>query len=316
MTILQKAATGAALLAMLGVGMFEAHHSSKLGEEIQALRQEQRSLTERLSRLEEEHDKTKQQLSALHNSPQPASRSDTTAKPHRIEEVASLPSVGLEDELDRACTETSLGKREAAQKYISKAILSSDIPRALAHLATRPGMSGVESPLFSDLAAKWGESAPSAATVWASGLSDPSAQKIALVGILKGWTHIAPEAAAGYAANLPAGDLQDAAVLKVVNEWSFRDAAGVAAWVSRFPGGDLRDKALGPIIFWGQGQCPAAIADMLDTIGNPQLIKEHGETLASVWLSRDAAAARTWIDRSPLPDDAKQRLLRRADEQK
>ena len=56
-----------------------------------------------------------------------------------------------------------------------------------------------------------------------------------------------------------------------------------------------------PIIFWGQGQCPAAIADMLDTIGSDELTKKHGEMLASIWISRDAAAARAWIERSPLP---------------
>ena len=56
--------------------------------------------------------------------------------------------------------------------------------------------------------------------------------------------------------------------------------------------------------------------DMLDTIGSAELAKQHGEMLASIWLSRDAAAARVWIGRSPLADEAKQRLLKRADEEK
>jgi hypothetical protein len=315
MTTLQKAVVGAALAAALGAGMFEAHQNSKLNKQIQTLQQEQRSLTERIRRLEEEHDKTEQQAAALRNRPQPAVGFDAEVRPSpRAANVAALPSVGLEDELDRAYAETSPGSREAALDHISKSILPSDIPRALAHLATRAGTSGVESSLFSELASKWGESDPDAAVAWANGLSDASARSAALLGVLKGWAQVSPEAAASYAAKLPAGDLQDAGVIKVVKEWSFRDARGAASWISRFPASKLRDKAVEPIMFWGQGQCPAAMADMLDTIGSADLTNQYGEMLASVWLSRDAAAARIWIEHSALPDEAKQRLLARADE--
>jgi len=317
MTTLQKATVGATLAAALGAGMFEAHQNSKLNKQIQILQQEQESFMERIRRLEEEHDKTKHQVAAMQNKPQPAVRFDAAVRPSpKAANEAALPSVGLEDELDRAYAETSAGGREAALDHISKSILPSDIPRALAHLATRAGASGVESSLFSELASKWGESDPNAAVAWANGLSDASAQKAALLGVLKGWAHISPEAAAGYAAKLPAGDLQDAGVMMVVNEWSFRDARGAASWVSTFPESKLRDKAVEPIIFWGQGQCPAAIADMLDTIGSADLTEKHGEMLASIWLSRDPAAARIWIEHSGLPEEAKQRLLRRADEEK
>ena len=126
------------------------------------------------------------------------------------------------------------------------------------------------------------------------------------MGVLKGWAQVSPEAAISYAAKLPAGDLQDAGVLRVVNEWSFRDARGAASWASKFPESKLRNKAVEPIIFWGQGECPAAIADMLDAIGSDELTKKHGETLATIWLTRDAAAARLWIERSRLPSDVKQ----------
>jgi hypothetical protein len=317
MTTFQKTTIGAALLAALGAWIFQAHQSFKLSEQIQALQQEQRSVTERLSRLEEARDKATRLIAALRNSPQATGQLDTPAKPQpKVAEVAALPSLGLEDKLDRACAEASPGKREAALQYISKAISPSDIPRALAHLATRAGMSGVENPLFHQLASKWGESDPTAALAWANNLSDASAQKAALSDILAGWTHVSPEAAASYATKLPAGDLQDAAVIQIIKEWSFRDARGAASWVSAFPEGKLRDKAVEPIIFWGQGQSPAAIADMLDAIGSAELIKKHGEMLANVWLSRDASAARVWIEHSPLPDDVKQRLLSRANEER
>ncbi len=64
-----------------------------------------------------------------------------------------------------------------------------------------------------------------------------------------------------------------------------------------------------PVLFWGTGQDPAAIAAMLDATGSTKLIQEHGEQVAQVWLAQDQTAARAWIERSPLSDEVKQRLL-------
>ena len=111
------------------------------------------------------------------------------------------------------------------------------------------------------------------------------------------------------AATLPAGELHDDAVMTVANEWSFRDAGGTAAWVGHLPKDPLQIKAAGPVIFWGQGQAPAAVAEMLDTIGDTNLIQNNGETVASLWLRHDDAAARAWIKKSPLSEEVKQRLL-------
>jgi hypothetical protein len=129
------------------------------------------------------------------------------------------------------------------------------------------------------------------------------------VGVVRGWTQAAPEPAAAFAATLPAGELHDDAVMTVANEWSFRDAGGTAAWVGHLPKDPLQIKAAGPVIFWGQGQAPAAVAEMLDTIGDTNLIQNNGETVASLWLRHDDAAARAWIKKSPLSEEVKQRLL-------
>ena len=308
--------TGVAVLLFIAFGMciFQAHKNATLSEEIQILREKQQSLVDQLSSVEQVH--YKQQL-AISRSAQPLKQPETAANPAtKRPEPAPLPSAGLEEELDRACAEARLGRREAALENITKSISRTDIPRALAHLATRTGMSGIDTPLFRQLASRWAEADPNAAVSWAESLSDASAQRAALLSTLNGWTHTAPEAAAGYAAKLPAGDLQDAAIIKVVKEWSFRDARGAASWISTFPEGKLRDKAADSIIFWGQGQCPAAIADMLDSINNPELTSKHGEMLASIWLTRDSPAACAWVERSALPEDAKQRVLSRAGEDK
>ena len=214
----------------------------------------------------------------------------------------------IELELDRVLSQSSPGKREAGINRIQRTIASDDVPAALAILAKR-GETGMHS-LFGDLASKWASEDAGAAVAWATNLPDAGTRKSALVNIMKGWTHTAPEAAAAFTATLPAGELHDDAVLMVANEWSFADAYATANWISQFPPGQLRDKAAGPVIFWGQGQAPAAVAEMLDTFGEPELIQKNGETLASIWLRRDDVAARAWIEKSSLSEEVKQRLLK------
>src|ERR1035441_4022460 len=91
---------------------------------------------------------------------------------------------------------------------------------------------------------------------------------------------------ANYASALPPGDLQDDTVVGIAHEWSFRDSTGAAKWLIQFPAGKLRDRAVEPLFFWGGGQCPAALAEMLDTFGEPELFNKHAEQVAGVWLNR------------------------------
>ena len=174
-------------------------------------------------------------------------------------------------------------------------------------------MNGVQSPLFNSLADQWGQKDPNAGVAWAFGLPDTNTQKPALVGIVRGWAKVDPMATANYASALPPGDLQNDTVVGIVHEWSFRDSGAAAKWLIQFPAGTLRDQAVEPLFFWGLGQCPAALAEMLDTFGEPELFNKHAEQVADIWLTRDEPAARAWIEKSSLPDETKQRLLKHGD---
>ena len=309
MTALQKTLVVGAVAVLAGGGVYQVHEAAKLRDQVQKLQQQQASLNDQIRQLKQEHQETQHQLVDLREKPKVEVRVGTYTTPS-FASPAALPSDMLESELERAYSETTPGRREIALKNIGQSISPTDIPRALAFLASRPGTNGVNSPLFPDLASKWGNSDPGAASAWANSLTDPEARKEALVGVLKGWTDKSPEAAAAYAATLSPQDVQEAAILKVVGEWAFwGHADGAANWVAQFPAGEVRDKAMGTVVFWGSGQCPATIADMLDTTGDPEVIKKYGETVAAVWLNRDKPAATVWIEKSPLPDDVKQRLL-------
>jgi hypothetical protein len=218
----------------------------------------------------------------------------------------------LEAELQRSLSESTWGGREAALQRLGKNIASNDLARALAFLVQRPGPDGLETPLFDELASRWGGSDPNAAVAWANSLQDTNAQERALTKVLLGWSKQNRDDAVNFAADMPAGDLQNAAVKQVVGDWTFWDAAGAAKWLSQNP--QFADQTLGGLIFWGQGACPAAIADLLDqqySLGHTNWLQQQGEQVASIWLSRDQGAARAWIAQAPLPDETKQRLLNR-----
>jgi hypothetical protein len=315
MTMLQKTLLGATLAAAVGMGVFEARQNSQSQDQIQMLQEQQTFLTHQVRQLEEAHQETERQMAValqyprVHTNTNTNARAATALASPKID-TNTIPSERLEAELERGLSESTWGGREAALKRLGGNIATNDLPRALAFLVQRPGPNGLETPLFDNLASRWGEADPDAAIAWANSLQDTNSQQRALTKILLGWSKLHREEALNFAADMPAGNLQNAAVKQVVGDWTFWDAPGAAEWLAQNP--QFADQTLGDLIFWGQGACPAAIADLLDqqySLGHTNWFQDHGEQVASIWLSRDKAAARAWIEQAPLPDEAKQRLL-------
>ncbi|MGO8764387.1 MAG: hypothetical protein ACLQSR_04535 [Limisphaerales bacterium] len=221
---------------------------------------------------------------------------------------SSASSSAIKKQLQQALDESDLGKREAELNKISRSIPSSQIQGALDYLIERK-QTGAHS-LFNDLCSKWGSKDAAAAIAWATNLPDADARKSALTGIYCGWLGASPGEASASALTLSTDNFHDEVILAVANSWSFKDAGAAAEWVSHFPKGDLRDQAVGPVMFWGQGAAPAAVAQMLDTIGDDELTQKYGEQLAQIWLTRDDVEARAWIKRSPLSEKVKEQLLK------
>lgn len=318
MTALEKTFIGTALIAAIGTAIFEAHQNSRLRDQMHKLQQEQTSLAKAVGHLKREQQNTHHQLAALHAS-RPAVHTGVYSNVARIAfprpNSGTLPSYRVITEIERALAESTWGGRDAAFKRLNRLISLDDIPRALAFLAQKPGMNGADTPLFAHLASRWGSKDPNAALAWANSLQATNTQARALVNVIDGWSSTAPKAAADYVLTMSPGDLQDACIGKALGTWSFHDGQGAVQWVtqlvSQYPESKFTDKAVASVMFWAQGQCPAAVADMLDATGNTNLIQKYGETVASIWLSRDRFAARTWIEQSPLSDAVKQRLLNR-----
>lgn len=311
MTTLQKTIFVALLAVAVGTGIFEARQNSQLQDQIKTLQEQQAFLTHQVRQLKEAHQETEMRVAALQG-PRPAVRTnaEVTVMASPGIDTNTIPSNLLESELERGLSESTWGGREAAFERLGKNIATNDLARALAFLVQRPGPNGLETPLFDNLASRWGQADPDAAIAWANSLPDTNSQERALTKILLGWSKQHREEAVNFAADMPAGNLQNAAVKQVVGDRAFWDSPGAAKWLAQNP--QFADQTLGGLIFWGQGACPAAIADLLDqqySLRHTNWLQEHGEQVASIWLSRDNAAARAWIEQAPFADEVKQRLL-------
>jgi hypothetical protein len=313
MTTLQKTIIGVTLAVAVGTGIFAALENSQLRGQIRKLQEQQDLLAQQVNDLKGAHQTTDQRVAALQAAlPDGQTNTSPEAKASPRIDTNTIPSNQLEAELERGLSETTWGGREAALERLEKNISTNDLSRALAFLVQRPGADGLETPLFEKLASRWGESDPSAAIAWANSLQDTNSQQRALTKILLGWSKQHSDDALTYAADIPAGNLQSAAVKQVVGDVAFWNSADAAKWLGQNP--QFADQTLGDLIFWGQGACPAAIADLLDqqySLGHTNWLQDRGEQVAGIWLTRDRTAARAWIQQSPLPDDVKQRLLNR-----
>ena len=191
-------------------------------------------------------------------------------------------------------------------------------------------------------AAEWAERDAKSAVEWGKQIENQELRAQMLAAIATGFAEKDPAAAATLAAqSLPPGRAQDDAVVGIVQRWVQQDASQAAAWVAAFPEGQLRDTALEAVVrLWadqdltdagawintlteraGSDVAIAAYVDKLSVqfpemavewaaeIRNPALRDERLIHLADLWLHNDPAAARQWINQSPLSDAAKARLL-------
>lgn len=291
MTALQKTFVGAALIVAVGTGIYEAGQNYQLRNQIQKLQQEQESIQHRLGMRDSRRLSGNASVTAFSNT-----------------DSNTVPSDRVIAEIQRALAQPMWGgERDAMFRRLKDAIAPADIPPALAFLVQQADQNGINTPLFDDLALRWGSKDPNAAVRWANSIQDTNVEGRAFVDVLQGWAKDSHVSAANYAAKLPAGQLQTNSLKGILNDWAFWDPGAAARWLSQNP--QFADDGVGPIFFWGQGRCGDELANLLDAVSSARLYQEHGESVGADWLKSDKWAARAWIKQAPLSEEVKQKLL-------
>jgi hypothetical protein len=291
MTALQTTFVGAALIVAVGTGIYETGQNYQLRNQIQKLQQEQERIEPQSGMRDSRGASGSAPVAASSNTDSNAVPSDRVIA--EIESALAQPMWG--------------GERDAMFRRLKDKIAPADIPSALAFLVQQADQNGINTPLFDDLAVRWGSEDPNAAVQWANGIRDTNVEARAFVDVMQGWGKNSHVDAANYAAKLPAGHLQTDSLKGILNDWAFWDPGAAARWLSQNP--QFADDGVGPIFFWGQGRCADELANLLDAVSSESLYQKNGESVGASWLKSDKWAARAWIKQAPLSEDVKQRLL-------
>ena len=160
------------------------------------------------------------------------------------------------------------------------------------------------------LAEGWSRKNPEAVVQWAGTLPEANERNDVMRSALSQWAESSPELAAAYVQRL-SGDQGGAAMQAVVDRWASKDAQAAGDWLSRQPASAAKDSAISSLTRRVASEDPAAAIGWAGTIADPKARDRQIEQLARDWMRQDATAARQWISTSQLPQDVRERLIKR-----
>lgn len=197
--------------------------------------------------------------------------------------------------------------RANALEAVFSQMSSRDPQQAMAALAMLPAADRKDA--INSFAQGWSRSNPQAVLQWAGTLADPGERSDVIRSAVAQWAGTAPEAAAAWVERLPA-DQNASAMQAVADRWASKDAEAAAAWVARQPAGQAKDSAISSLTRQIASEDPEAALQWAGTIADAKTRERQTEQLARDWMRQDPGAARKWIEKSSLPPDTRNRLLK------
>ena len=139
-------------------------------------------------------------------------------------------------------------------------------------------------------------------------LHDGEDKDRALLSVISSWVESDPTSAARYVESVQ-GELREKAIRQLAMGWCQHDPAAAAAWIIRLndDGAKMSYKLIADL--WVRSDPPAAV-QWAGTIPDVALRNDILFTLFSRWMAKDAAGATPAIQKSSLPQEMKDRLLR------
>ena len=145
-------------------------------------------------------------------------------------------------------------------------------------------------------------------------LANPGeATKRSLDNVLAAWASTDKSAAVAYYEALPKGEERSNALRGVVSAISYQDPAAAAAMINGHPA-DITDGVVQTFVWHSFGSDPALALNYVRSIADPGNQENTYNRSLDRWLSRDPAAAQTWIQQNTLPDNVTPATRRRIEE--
>ena len=101
------------------------------------------------------------------------------------------------------------------------------------------------------------------------------------------------------------------AARRLVSSWVSDDPAAAGAWLQTLPAGTSREAAAQAYVSQLAYSSPELAAPWAEALTDQNVRISQIENIARRWLETDRPAAEAWLAKVNLPEDRKQRLLKR-----
>jgi hypothetical protein len=181
----------------------------------------------------------------------------------------------------------------------------SDLAGATAWVDQQPD--DVRQAVLPALARNIAQTDPARAIKLASALPE-KAKDNAVKDVLSTWAHADPSGAGEWARKQPP---KTAFLESVAAAWINRDVTGATEWINTIEGGAVEDEVLSRVVRRVQERNPEIAVAWIEGISDEGKRETAYKNLGRGWLRIDRAAARAWIESSPLPQAFKDEMLSR-----
>jgi len=154
-------------------------------------------------------------------------------------------------------------------------------------------------------AAQWD---PERTAAWAVEHSGADYAKAGVGIVAKHWGRQDGAAAMAWLGEQPAGELRDQAVREAFGQWARADSRLALAWLAAEKPTALRDPALEFKAQRIDDYEPERALGLCERIQDTARQQSCLESTAKSWYAQDAVAAETWLQQSPLDDEARSRV--------
>jgi hypothetical protein len=132
-----------------------------------------------------------------------------------------------------------------------------------------------------------------------------------VVSVVSQWARTEPDAAAAWVTGFGEGKLRENAARDLISNWAQDDSTAAGQWLQTLPAGASRESAVQAYVGQLAYPSPELAAPWAETLTDQNTRFNQMENIARQWLNTDRSAAEVWLAKVNLPDDRKQRLLKR-----
>ena len=157
---------------------------------------------------------------------------------------------------------------------------------------------------------QWAGLDPATAAGKLSEIKDDSARRQAAITVINQWARKSPEDALNHALTIADQFQRRHLTQTIITSWSYRDSEAVARWIATLPAGPLKDECIEHRVSRTYHRYPERAVEMIAEISSATIRNQQYYNVCRQWLHLAPTEAKSWIEKSSLPEEVVKRLLK------